>query len=117
MHSETFLLPESSAEMINMARSEGRRIISVGTTSVRVLETTYRDGLNIPGEGKTDIFIYPPFKIKSIDGLITNFHTPKSTLLMLVSAFAGYDRLMNAYSEAVKREYRFFSYGDSMLIL
>ncbi len=117
MHSEFYTLPENSAGMINAARKEGRRIISVGTTSVRVLEASYRDGLNIPGEGETEIFIYPPYRFNSIDGLITNFHTPQSTLLMLVSAFAGYENLMNAYREAVRMEYRFFSYGDSMLII
>ncbi len=116
MHSESYTLPDITAGMINRARKEGRRIISVGTTSVRVLEATYRDGLNIPGVGETDIFIYPPYRINSIDGLITNFHTPQSTLLMLVSAFAGYEKLMNAYREAVRMEYRIFSYGDSMLI-
>ncbi len=117
MHNETFTLPEATADMINNARSEGRRILSVGTTSVRVLEATYRDGVNIPGKGETDIFIYPPYRMESIDGMITNFHTPASTLLMLVSAFAGYEKLMAAYREAVKMEYRFFSYGDSMLIV
>jgi len=117
MHTESYFLSESAADNINRARKEGRRIIAVGTTSLRVLESTYCDGRNIPGFGETDIFIYPPNKIKSIDCLITNFHTPYSTLLMLVSAFAGYDKIMSAYKEAVNMKYRFFSYGDAMLIV
>ncbi|HQF07542.1 MAG TPA: tRNA preQ1(34) S-adenosylmethionine ribosyltransferase-isomerase QueA [Spirochaetota bacterium] len=117
MHSERFMLGSDSAETINNARRNGDRIIAVGTTSVRVLESTYRDGMNMPGEGETDIFIYPPRKVTAIDSLITNFHTPRSTLLMLVAAFAGYDVIMDAYREAIRQRYRFFSYGDSMLIL
>lgn len=117
MHSEKYILDFESSEMINKARGEGRRIIAVGTTSLRVLESTYRNGFNYPGTGDTDIFIYPPYNIKSINGMITNLHTPYSTLLMLVSAFAGYELIMNAYKEAVQMEYRFFSYGDVMLIL
>ncbi len=117
MHSEHFVLGSASAEIINGARRNGDRIIAVGTTSVRVLESTLRDGMNIPGEGETDIFIYPPRKVTAIDSLITNFHTPRSTLLMLVAAFAGYDVIMAAYREAIRQRYRFFSYGDSMLIL
>ena len=117
MHSEKFILDKISAERINSARVQGRRIIAIGTTSLRVLESTYADGLNIPGEGFTDIFIYPPRKIKSADALFTNLHTPESTLLMLVAAFAGYDLIMKAYEEAVRMEYRFFSYGDAMLII
>ncbi len=116
MHKELFTLPEKTASEINRAREEKRRIISVGTTSLRVLESTFVNNMNMPGHGETDIFIYPPQKIRSINGLITNFHTPHSTLLMLVSAYAGYDIIMNAYSNAVDREYRFFSYGDSMFI-
>lgn len=117
MHSERYLLDTETAGRINKVRDEGRRIIAVGTTSLRVLESTYRDGANHPGSGETDIFIYPPYRIKSINGMITNLHTPYSTLLMLVSAFAGYDLIMRAYREAVQMEYRFFSYGDAMLIL
>jgi S-adenosylmethionine:tRNA ribosyltransferase-isomerase len=116
MHSESFHISEETAAVINKARSEGRRIISVGTTSLRVLESTFHDGKNIPGKGETDIFIFPPFRVKSVSALITNFHTPKSTLLMLVSAFAGYDLIKKAYREAVSQGYRFFSYGDSMFI-
>jgi S-adenosylmethionine:tRNA ribosyltransferase-isomerase len=117
MHFENFSLPEDAASVINQARKEKRRIIAVGTTSLRVLESTFANGQNMPGNNKTNIFIYPPYKVKSIDALITNFHTPYSTLLMLVSAFAGYEKIMNAYKTAVQEKYRFFSYGDSMLIL
>ena len=117
MHTERYLLPESTANAVNSARAEGRRIIAVGTTSLRVLETTYKDGENIPGYGETGIFIYPPKKIHSIDAIVTNFHTPCSTLLMLISAFAGYDLIMETYRDAVERRYRFFSYGDAMLIV
>ncbi len=116
MHTEKYVLEESIAEKINRGRKEGRRIIAVGTTSLRVLESTYENGENHPGSGETSIFIYPPYKIKSIDAMITNFHTPYSTLLMLVSALAGYDLILKAYREAVDMEYRFFSYGDSMFI-
>jgi len=117
MHSEKFILDNYSAERINSARAQGRRIVAIGTTSLRVLESTYADGMNVPGEGYTDIFIYPPCKIRSADVLFTNLHTPGSTLLMLVAAFAGYDLIMKAYEEAVRAEYRFFSYGDAMLII
>jgi len=117
MHSEKYVLDSDSAEKINKARNEGRRIIAVGTTSLRVLESTFINGSNRAGTGDTDIFIYPPYEIKSISALITNFHTPYSTLLMLVSAFAGYEMIMKAYKQAVEMRYRFFSYGDCMLIL
>jgi len=117
MHSEKFILDNYSAERINSARSQGKRIVAIGTTSLRVLESTYLNGVNIAGEGYTDIFLYPPYKIQSADALFTNLHTPGSTLLMLVAAFAGYNLVMKAYEEAVKMEYRFFSYGDAMLII
>lgn len=117
MHSERYDLPVETAAAVNDARKQGGRIIAVGTTSLRVLESTYREGTNIPGKGETDIFIYPPQKVSSVNSLITNFHTPCSTLLMLVAAFAGYDVIMNAYREAIELKYRFFSYGDAMLIL
>lgn len=117
MHSEKYILENDAAEIINSGRSKGRRIISVGTTALRVLESTYHEGRNQPGEGNTDIFIYPPYKIKSANALFTNLHTPGSTLLMLVAAFAGYDSIMNAYAEAVKERYMFFSYGDAMFII
>lgn len=117
MHSEKYFLAEDSAGIINNARTKGDRIIAVGTTSLRVLESTFINGKNVPGNGETDIFIYPPKKVNSVDSIITNFHTPKSTLLMLVAAFAGYDVIMDAYREAIEKRYRFFSYGDSMMIL
>jgi len=117
MHSERYVLPEAAADTVNRARAEGRRVIAAGTTSLRVLESTFAGGKNRPGEGTTDIFIRPPHRPRSIDALITNFHTPRSTLLMLVAAFAGYERIMAAYRSAVERRYRFFSYGDAMLIL
>ncbi len=117
MHSEHYCLSAESAGAINKARSEKRRVIAVGTTSVRVLESTYENGTNRSGEGSTDIFIYPPRRIESIDALITNFHTPSSTLLMLVCSFGGYERVMEAYKTAIRMKYRFFSYGDAMLIV
>ena len=117
MHSEKYILDPVSAGIINSGRRAGRRIVAVGTTALRVLESTFRGGGNMPGGDSTEIFIYPPYEIKSADALLTNLHTPGSTLLMLVSAFAGYDLVMAAYAEAVRERYRFFSYGDAMLIL
>ncbi len=117
MHSEWFQVTESAAETINRAKAAGGRLICVGTTSVRTLETVAdRDGIIHPGSGETQIFIKPGVKIKSVDGLITNFHLPQSTLLMLVSAFMGRETALAAYREAVEKEYRFFSFGDAMLI-
>ena len=116
IHTEAYYLPEETADLINQTRAEGGRIIAVGTTSLRVLESTFEEGANMSGGGQSTLFIYPPYKIKSVDALITNFHTPESTLLMLVAAFADYDFIMKAYREAVEKEYRFFSYGDCMLI-
>jgi S-adenosylmethionine:tRNA ribosyltransferase-isomerase len=116
LHPEHYTLTEATALRINGARERGGRVIAVGTTSLRVLETTFMNGSNHPGSGATDIFIYPPYSVKSADAMITNFHTPRSSLLMLVSAFAGYDRIMSAYEEAVRLRYRFFSYGDAMFI-
>ncbi len=116
MHSERYALPEETARIINAGRKNGSRIIAVGTTSLRVLEATYEKNENVPGEGSTDIFIYPPKEVRSVDCLITNFHTPRSTLLMLVCAFGGYELIMKAYCEAVREGYRFFSYGDAMFI-
>lgn len=117
MHSEFYSMSKESADILNQAKKEKKRIIAVGTTSTRTLETI----MNVHGEfkecsGWTDIFIYPGYKFKAIDALITNFHLPKSTLVMLVSALAGKENIMNAYHEAVKNEYRFFSFGDSMFI-
>ena len=117
MHSEHFYIKQEDVEKINNAKSNGNRVIAVGTTSCRVLETiANEEGKVIPTDGDTNIFIYPGYKFKCIDGLITNFHLPESTLLMLVSAFAGKDFTMNAYNEAVAQEYRFFSFGDAMFI-
>jgi len=117
MHSENFNLDEGVAKQIDDTKSRGGKIIAVGTTSVRVLESSASDGKVIPRFGSTNIFIYPRYKFQIVDGMVTNFHLPKSTLLMLVSAFAGMDLIMKAYQKAVKEKYRFFSYGDAMLIL
>jgi len=117
MHSERYEMPEEAAGTVNQARKEGGRVIAVGTTALRVLESTFRDGENLPGRGDTDIFIYPPARVASADCLLTNFHTPSSTLLMLACAFGGYDVIMDAYRVAVRERYRFFSYGDAMFIL
>ncbi len=117
MHSEFFSIDDRAAELINMTRTSGGRIIAVGTTSCRVLESVSgKDGSVVPGNGETDIFIYPGYCFKSVDAMITNFHLPESTLLMLVSAFAGRDNIMSAYAEAVEKRYRFFSFGDAMYI-
>jgi S-adenosylmethionine:tRNA ribosyltransferase-isomerase len=118
MHREYFEISPASAETINRNKARGGRIISVGTTSTRVLETVANEQGHVSaGHGHTDIFIYPGYSFKVIDGLITNFHLPQSTLLMLVSALAGRDRVFKAYQEAVEKQYRFFSFGDAMLIL
>jgi S-adenosylmethionine:tRNA ribosyltransferase-isomerase len=118
MHAERFDIPAASADAIRSARKKGRRVIAVGTTTVRSLEAAAAaDGTVTPGSGWCDLFIYPGFRFKAVDAMITNFHLPKSTLLMLVSAFAGRERILNAYREAVVARYRFFSYGDAMLIL
>jgi S-adenosylmethionine:tRNA ribosyltransferase-isomerase len=118
MHSEHFYIKQEDCDKINKAKQEGKRVIAVGTTSCRVLETIADEntGLVKKVEGDTQIFIYPGYRFKCIDGLITNFHLPQSTLLMLVSALAGKDFIMNAYNEAVKDKYRFFSFGDAMFI-
>ena len=118
MHSEHYHLPPETAELINRTRASGGRVIAVGTTSCRTLESCAQpDGVMRECDGWTDIFIYPGYRFKVIDGLITNFHLPESTLIMLVSAFAGYEHTMAAYEEAVRERYRFFSFGDAMLIL
>ena len=118
MHSEHFYIKQEDVEKINKAKKEGRRVIAVGTTSCRVLESIADEntGMVKEIEDDTEIFIYPGYKFKCIDGLITNFHLPESTLLMLVSALAGKDYIMRAYKEAVKEKYRFFSFGDAMFI-
>ena len=117
MHSEVYEIPEATAEQINTARAEGRRIIALGTTVTRTLEHALdAQGVLQAGQGETRLFIKPGFKFRIVDALITNFHLPKSTLLVLVSAFAGRDFILKAYAEAVDHGYRFFSYGDCMLI-
>ena len=117
MHSEYFSLDAATAETINRAREKGGRGVAVGTTSCRVLETLASDeGTIKPAEGWTNIFIYPGYKLKLVDALVTNFHLPESTLIMLVSAFAGRENILRAYDTAVKMKYRFFSFGDAMLI-
>ena len=117
MHSEYYIMSKETADILNLAKKEGRRIIAVGTTSTRVLETVSTNYACFKEcSGNTDIFIYPGYKFKAIDGLITNFHLPKSTLVMLVSAFSSREIILNAYKEAVKEKYRFFSFGDSMFI-
>jgi S-adenosylmethionine:tRNA ribosyltransferase-isomerase len=131
MHEERFVIPQQTADSIAAAKHENRRVIAVGTTSVRVLETAARavapasrEGAVPPApffpaslSGRTKIFIYPPFQFRVVDALLTNFHLPRSTLLMLVSAFGGCELILSAYAEAVRQRYRFFSYGDAMLIL
>ena len=117
MHSEHFVIPETSAQIINQAKADGRRIVAVGTTSVRTLEfAADESGCIRPGAGVCDLFIYPGFRFNCIDAMITNFHLPQSTLIMLVSAFAGRENILAAYETAVEEKYRFFSYGDAMLI-
>lgn len=118
MHSEHYYLPKETADLINETKAKSGRVIAVGTTSCRTLESVASFYNEIAEhEGYTDIFIYPGYEFKCIDGLITNFHLPESTLIMLVSAFMGYDNTMNAYKKAVEEKYRFFSFGDSMCIL
>ena len=119
MHSEHYHLPKETADLINETKKNGGRIIAVGTTSCRTLESvaTFNDGKILESDGWTSIFIYPGYEFKVLDGLITNFHLPESTLIMLVSAFAGYEHVMAAYKEAVEKRYRFFSFGDAMLII
>jgi S-adenosylmethionine:tRNA ribosyltransferase-isomerase len=123
MHEERFDIPEATARQIGLARRDGRRVVAVGTTTLRALESAHTpDGVR-PGPGRTRLFVYPPFKFRVADALLTNFHLPSSTLLMLVCAFAapgetrGRDLILKAYTEAVRARYRFFSYGDAMLIL
>ena len=117
MHSEFYMVDEDTAATINRAREAGGRVIAVGTTSCRTLESAADEkGIVRPGSGWTDIFIYPGYTFRVVDALITNFHLPKSTLLMLVSALAGRDHIMAAYREAIEERYRVFSFGDAMLI-
>ena len=117
MHSEFYMVEEEQAELINRTKAEGKRVICVGTTSCRTVESASdENGMLHAGSGWTDIFIYPGYRFKILDALITNFHLPESTLLMLVSALAGKENIEKAYAEAVRERYRFFSFGDAMLI-
>lgn len=118
MHSEYYEIDEGAAKTINAAKREGRRVIAVGTTSVRTLETVADDaGMVRPCRGNTEIFLYPPYRMKCVDGLITNFHLPESTLIMLVACLTGREEILNIYRTAVENDYRFFSFGDAMLIV
>ncbi|MCL2248370.1 MAG: tRNA preQ1(34) S-adenosylmethionine ribosyltransferase-isomerase QueA [Oscillospiraceae bacterium] len=118
MHSESYSISKETADIINRTKKNGGRVVAVGTTSCRTLESIAHENGQVPhGSGDTSIFIYPGYKFKCMDGLITNFHLPESTLIMLVSAFAGKDNILHAYETAVKEEYRFFSFGDAMLIV
>lgn len=119
MHAEFYRMSEETADLLNKVKKDGGRIISVGTTSTRTLETIAgaNDGLFIAGSGWTDIFIYPGYTFQAVDGLVTNFHLPMSTLIMLVSALAGREHILHAYETAVQEKYRFFSFGDAMLII
>ena len=117
MHTEHYIMPQETADLINETKKNGGRVISVGTTSCRTLESVAtKNGCICADEDDTSIFIYPGYEFKCMDALITNFHLPESTLIMLVSAFAGFDNIMNAYNTAVKEKYRFFSFGDAMFI-
>ena len=118
MHSEFYRVDERAADIVNAAKREGRRVIAVGTTSVRTLETVAdENGFLRPCSGDTSIFIYPPYRFKCVDALITNFHLPESTLIMLVSAFMGREQCLALYKQAVEKGYRFFSFGDAMMIV
>ncbi|MGI6456531.1 MAG: tRNA preQ1(34) S-adenosylmethionine ribosyltransferase-isomerase QueA [bacterium] len=117
MHSETYLIPPETVEKIIHAKEQGRRVIAVGTTSVRTLESAARAGTLQPGEGTTELFIFPGYQFNTVNCMITNFHLPKSTLLLLVSAFMGNELRKKVYQYAIEHRYRFFSYGDAMLIL
>jgi S-adenosylmethionine:tRNA ribosyltransferase-isomerase len=116
MHREWLNVGAELVEKMRRTRAAGGRVVAVGTTVVRALESASRDGEVLPFAGETQIFIFPGYRITSVDGLVTNFHLPESTLLMLVSAFAGRERVLAAYAHAVRERYRFFSYGDAMLI-
>jgi S-adenosylmethionine:tRNA ribosyltransferase-isomerase len=116
MHSEWYRLPEAAVDAIARARSRGRRVTAVGTTTLRALESASRTGTLRAGSGETEIFIHPGFRFQMVDRLITNFHLPRSTLLMLVCAFAGMENTLSAYRHAVAQGYRFFSYGDAMVV-
>jgi len=119
METEQFEIADAAAAAINAALDEGRRVIAVGTTTTRTLESVARanGGRIVPGRGATDLFIYPGFEFRALSGLVTNFHLPQSSLLMLVCAFGGVERVLNAYRAAVLERYRFYSYGDAMIVL
>ncbi|WP_372963962.1 tRNA preQ1(34) S-adenosylmethionine ribosyltransferase-isomerase QueA [Marinobacter sp.] len=116
MHSEVAHVPQETVDAVNQTRARGGRVVAVGTTSVRSLESASQAGGLSAFQGETDIFIYPGYRFQTVDAMVTNFHLPESTLIMLVSAFAGYDNIMSAYREAVEQNYRFFSYGDAMFL-
>ncbi|MBR3150328.1 MAG: S-adenosylmethionine:tRNA ribosyltransferase-isomerase, partial [Eubacterium sp.] len=117
MHSEHYQMPKETADLINETKKNGKRVISVGTTSTRTIESVAtKNGCICADEDDTSIFIYPGYEFKCVDALVTNFHLPESTLIMLVSALAGYDNVMKAYNTAVEEKYRFFSFGDAMFI-
>jgi S-adenosylmethionine:tRNA ribosyltransferase-isomerase len=118
MHSEEFIITEKAASTINSARKTGGKILAVGTTSVRALESSCdKNGQITPGRNMTEIFIHPPYRPRAVDMLLTNFHLPKSTLLMLVCAFAEREKVLDAYQLAIKEKFRFYSYGDCMLLI
>jgi S-adenosylmethionine:tRNA ribosyltransferase-isomerase len=116
MHSEWYHLPQTTVDAIEAAQRAGRDVIAVGTTSLRALESASQTGKLVAGSADTQLFITPGYSFKTVDRLITNFHLPKSTLMMLVSAFAGMERIRQAYAHAIRQRYRFFSYGDAMLL-
>lgn len=117
MDAERYIVPEAVADTLNRTRAEGGRVVAVGSTSVRTLETVYREGRYWAGQGRSDLYIYPPYTYRAVDAILTNFHLPQSTLLMMMSAFTTRERLLAAYEEAVRERYRFFSYGDCMVLV
>ena len=118
MDSENFSIPEETSIVVNSALDQGKKIVAVGTSTMKTLESSVStSGRLKPNQGWTDKFIFPPFRFQICSGMVTNFHSPKSTLLMMTCAFGGYELIMEAYNEAVKEKYRFFTYGDAMLIL
>lgn len=116
MHTEWYTIPQETVDAVRTAKAAGRKVVAVGTTSLRALESASRTGQLVAGSNETDLFITPGYRFRTVDHLVTNFHLPKSTLLMLVSAFAGYERIRKAYAHAIAQHYRFFSYGDAMLL-
>jgi len=116
MHTERYWVPRETSEIVETAKRDGRKVLAVGTTAVRTLEASWNGQAPTWGEGSTNLFIYPGYDFKVVDQIFTNFHTPNSSLLMLISAFCGRERLLRAYENAISERYRFFSYGDAMLI-